>query len=424
MILKNIRYLVTQNENRTVLENVDVEIQDEKIISIGKKLETSNQKTIDCSNKVVMPGLINAHTHSPMTLFRGISDNKILQNWLEEDIFPSEAKLTEEDVFVGSLLGCMEMLTTGTTTFNDMYDNLDQVAEAVNLTGIRAVLTRGILDKDIEGGRKSINDALDFNRKNQDENLVTPGFAPHAIYTVKKQTLREIKDYTEIFDTIYHIHVAETEKEYKDSIKETGKTPVQYLDSLNLVNNKMVAAHSVWLNKKDIRILSENNANVVHNPSANLKLGSGIAPIPSLIENKVNIALGTDGVASNNNLNLFEEAKIAAILHKREDPRKINEQQVLDMATVNGAKALDLEDQIGSISVGKKADMLLINLSELDMNPVYGKRGIISNLVYSFDGNVDTVIVDGKIRVKNEELRGLDKKALLKEINKRSEKYN
>jgi 5-methylthioadenosine/S-adenosylhomocysteine deaminase len=421
VILKNIRYLVTQNSDRKVLEDVDLKIDGDRISAIGKNLDSRGHDVIDCREKVVMPGLVNSHTHVAMTLLRGISDNKQLDQWLEEDIFPSEEKIKTRDAYLGAVLGISEMLKTGTTTFNDMYFHMDEVAEAVEETGIRAVLSEGIIDQD--GGREDIEEALEFVEKYQENDLVEPGFAPHAVYTASENALLETRDYSEIFDVPYHIHVSETKEEVKDCIDETGLTPVQYLDSLGLVNQDLIAAHGVWLGEDDLDILSEKSGSVVHNPSANLKLGSGIAEVPVMLDRGINVALGTDGVASNNNLNMFEEGKLTALLHKRDDPRDIHEQEVLDMMTINGAKALGMEDEIGSIEIGKKADLIMIDLDRPEMNPVHGKKGLISNLVYSFNGNVSEVVVDGEIVVRDGELKTFNDQRVMDEINVRKRKF-
>ncbi len=422
MLLKNIRYLVTQNAERQVLENIDLIIEGDEIAGIGRNLDSRGHDVIDCSDKVVMPGLVNAHTHVSMTLLRGISDNKVLQNWLEEDIFPAEDKLDDADAYVGALLGIIEMLKTGTTTFNDMYDHMDQVAQAVEETGIRAVLSRGVLDVD-GNGRERLDEALEFVRKYQGSDLVTPGFAPHAIYTASEDVLLEARDYSKVFDSVYHIHVSETRKENRDCIDENCMTPVQYLDSLDLVDEDLIAAHGVWLTEEDIDVLSAKGGSVVHNPAANLKLGSGIADVPRLLNQDINVAMGTDGPASNNNLNLFEEAKLTSLVHKREDPRDIDEQEVLDMLTINGAKALGLEDEIGSVSIGKKADLIMFDLDDPSMSPVHGKRGLISNIVYSFHGNVSDVIVDGRTVVKDRKAVNVDEKRIIEEAGKRAKEF-
>lgn len=420
MILKNIRYLVTQNSDRQILENIDLQITDDRISGLGRNLSVDGEEVIDCSDKVVMPGLVNAHTHAAMTLLRGISDNKELQVWLEEDIFPAENKIGPEEVYIGSLLGCVEMLESGTTTFNDMYAEMDEVGRAVDRTGIRAVLGRGLMDMD--GMRdERMDEALELIETFNDHDRIETNIAPHSIYTASEQLLKESKEASKILEKKLHIHVSETDKENSDSMDEKGFTPVQYLEELDLVNEDLVAAHCVHLEEEDKEILAEKDASIVHNPSANLKLGSGIADIPDLIDRGITIALGTDGVASNNNLNLFDEMKLASILHKRGSPEDISEQEVLDMATINGAKTLGLEDQIGSIEIDKKADLITIELDNPEMRPVHGKRGLVSNLVYSFSGDVDDVLVDGEVLMRESVL--MEKNiGLMSEVDRFSEK--
>jgi len=422
MILKNIRYLVTQNSNREIYEKIDLLIEDGEISGLGRNIPSGDHRLIDCSDKVVMPGLINAHTHASMTLLRGISDNKELQAWLEEDIFPAEDKLSDEDCFIGAVLGCVEMLKSGTTTFNDMYDHMDQVAEAVDRTGMRAMLGRGLLDIDGKGSER-MEESVELVRNLETHDRIHTSFAPHAVYTATEQLLLEAKDCAEIFDVPYHIHVSETEQEKLDSMEENDDSPLAYLDELGLVNDNLIAAHGVWLTEQEKIILEKKGGNIIHNPSANLKLGSGIAEVPELLDREINVALGTDGVASNNNLNLFEEAKIASILHKRKSPEDIDEQQVLDMITINGAKALGLKDEIGSVEIGKKADLITINLDNPEMRPIHGKRGLISNLIYSFSGNVDDVLVEGKEVIRDGEFGNIDGEKLMQEADSKSSKF-
>lgn len=422
MILKNISYLITQNESREILKDVDLLIKDGTISGIGRELPEGENKIIDCSGMVVLPGLINAHTHSSMTLLRGISDNKKLDDWLHEDIFPAEEKMDEDDIYVGSLLACFEMLKTGTTCFNDMYVNMEQVAEAVEESGIRAMLGRGLMD--IEGGgEQSLDEAINFVESFKDNSSrIHACFAPHSVYTASNQLLLDAKECSEFFDVPYHIHVSETEKEVSDSLDERGASPLEHLNNLGLVDEELIAAHGVWLTEEEKDILEDKQGSVVHNPSANLKLGSGVANIPELIGRDINVALGTDGPASNNNLNLFEEAKIASILHKKDNPELINEQEILDMATVNGANALGLDNLIGSIEIGKKADLVGVDLERPEMKPIHGKRGLISNLVYSFGGEVDLSIVDGEVLIENREVAGFDYSKLVAAVEVASEK--
>ena len=422
MILKNIRYLITQNADRQILENVDVKVAGNRISAIGQDLPTEDEEVLDCSGKVVMPGLINAHTHVSMTLLRGISDHKSLEDWLHEDIFPAEEKLDAEDAYIGAKLGCMEMLRSGTTTFNDMYEHMDRVAEAVDGTGIRAVLSRGVLD--IDGGyEERIGEGVDLYVDYHDHDRIEVGFAPHAAHTASEEVIEELKEFAEENGAPFHIHVSETRKEVEEFMKEHLETPIQRLDRMDLLNENLIAAHCVWLMDEEKDLLAEKGGNVVHNPAANLKLGSGIADIPGMLDQGVNVALGTDGAASNNNLNLFEEGKLAALIHKRESPGNITDQEVLDMMTVNGAKALGLEDEIGSIAVGKRADIVTIELSSPEMRPFHGKEGLISNLVYSFGGGVEEVIVDGNHVIKEGRHGLMDEEKIMEEAEIRAERF-
>jgi len=422
VILKNIRYLVTQNQEREVLEHVDVLVKDSEIAAIGRGIPEGSHEVLDCRDKVVMPGLINAHTHASMTLLRGISDNKELQDWLEDDIFPAEKKLDERDAYIGSLLACIEMLKTGTTTFNDMYDNMDKVAAAVDQSGMRAVLGRGLMDMDGEIEHR-MEEAINLVENYRNHDRITACFAPHAVYTASEQLLLEAKDCAQIFNTPYHIHVSETEKEKMDAMDEQGASPLEYLDGLDLVNDDLVAAHGVWLTDTEKQLLENKGGNVVHNPAANLKLGSGIADVPELLDRDINVALGTDGVASNNNLNMFEEMKITSILHKRGSPENIDEQQILDMATINGARALGIEGEVGSIELGKKADLITVGLDNPEMQPIHGKRGLISNLVYSFSGNISEVIVNGELRVEEGRIVDMNQEKVIEEASRLAEKF-
>ena len=422
MLLKNIRFLVTQNSEREVLENTDLRVRKDKISEIGDLEASEGEKVIDCSEKVVMPGLINAHTHASMSLLRGISDNKKLEDWLEEDIFPAESIMEKDDIYTGALLASVEMLKTGTTTFNDMYERPDQIVNAVEKAGIRAVISRGLFDWD-EQGEERIEEAKKAVKKYSEHELVTPGIAPHAVYSCSLELLKEMKDFSEKHGVPYHIHVSETEKENRDLQAEEGLSPTQYLEENDLFDSSVVAAHSAWLSEEDKKIFAGKEAHVAHNPAANLKLGSGIADIPDLVEKDVNVALGTDGPASNNNFNLFEEMKTASLVHKLEDPRNINEQEVLDMATINGAKALGLEDEIGSIEEGKKADLLVLDLNDSELTPFYGRKGLVSNIVFSFTGHPEKVFVNGELVAENGDVKDIDQEGLLEKVQGKVEKF-
>jgi 5-methylthioadenosine/S-adenosylhomocysteine deaminase len=422
VLLQNIEFLITQNPEREILEKVDLRIKDDKISGIGNLEPEDSEEVIDCTGKVVMPGLVNTHTHASMSLLRGISDNKELEQWLQEDIFPAEDVMDMEDVNLGAMLACMEMLETGTTCFNDMYEGVDEVAEAVEESGIRAVLSRGIFDWD-EKGAERIEEAKEAVEKYSSHDLIYPGIAPHAVYSCSKELLKEMKDYAEKKQVPYHIHVSETEKENRDLEAEHGVTPTQYLNEQGLFDSSVVAAHAAWLTDEDKEIFEEKSASIAHNPSANSKLGSGIADIPEMMDRGVNVALGTDGPASNNNFNLFEEMKTASLVHKLESPENIDEQQVLDMATINGAKALGLGDEIGSLEEGKKADLLVIDLEDSELTPFYGKQGLVSNLVFSFTGNPEKVFVDGEKVVEDGRVLGVERKNLMEKAQEKVPKF-
>lgn len=396
MILKNIQYLITQNKQRQVLENTDLRISGGQIKDISGNIEQRNDEEVkDFSNKVVLPGLINCHTHVSMALFRGISDDKELEDWLQEDIFPAEEKMKEKDVYNGAKLGIAEMLKTGTTCFNDQYAPEGKVAEAVDETGIRAVLGNGVID--IDGGmEKEIEDSREFIEEWNNHDRITPAVNPHSMYTCSTEALEKLRDQAEEFDAPIHIHVSETQKENQNCLDERGLTPTEYLESLQLMDRKLIAAHGTHLSEKDIQLMKQKNVGIAHNPCANLKLGSGIAEVPEYLESGVAVGLGTDGVASNNNLNMFEEMKFATLIQKNSNPTEMSAQQTLDMATIKAAKVLGLGDEIGSIEEGKKADIIAANLKREDMNPRYGKKGLISNLVFSFNGEVSDVFVDGE----------------------------
>ena len=421
-LLKNIDFLITQNQEREILEDKDLRIEGSEVAETGDLEPGDGEEVIDCSGKVVMPGLVNAHTHCSMSLLRGLSDNKELEEWLQEDIFPAEEAMDEKDLKHGARLACMEMLETGTTCFNDMYEGIDQIVEAVEESGIRAVLSRGLFDWD-EEGEKRIKEAKEAVEKYSDHSLVTPGIAPHAVYSCSEKLLKEMKEYAEKKDVPYHIHVSETEKENRDHQAEYDLTPTQYLEKHGLLDSSVVAAHAAWLTEKDKELFQEREANIAHNPAANLKLGSGIAEIPELLEKNVNVALGTDGPASNNNFNLFEEMKVSGLVHKLESPEKINEQQILDMATINGARALGLENQIGSIEKGKKADLLVIDLDQPEMRPFHGKKGLVSNLVYSFTGHQDKVFVNGEKVLEDRKVLTQDREEILETAQERSKRF-
>lgn len=402
MILGNIAYLVTQNEEREVLEDVEVRIEDGEIVEVEDEIEAGDE-VIDCSNKIVLPGLINCHTHVSMSLLRGISDDKPLEEWLHEDIIPREEELTPEDVYEGALLGIREMLKSGTTCFNDMYAPEEKVVEAVEETGIRAMLSRGVVDAG--GADWRLRESRELIESVKDHRRIKPAVSPHAVYTCSEETLKTLRDQAEEFDVPIHIHVSETVNENEEFEDENGERPVEYLERLGLLNEDTIAAHCTHLTSEEIKALAENGVSVAHNPCANLKLGSGIADTPELLENGVTVGLGTDGPASNNGFNMFEEMKFASLIQKNMDPEKLTAQQALDMATRKAAETLRFED-LGSIEEGKKADIVSVEIDEM-VRPV-GPDRVVSHLVFSTP-TVSETIVDGEVLVEGGEIAGNEK---------------
>lgn len=416
MLLQNCRFVVTQHDDRTIREDVDIRIDGGVIQEIGTGL-SNDGRSIDCSDMLVMPGLVNAHTHVPMNVMRGISDDKPLQTWLEDDIFPAEDQLDGDAVYYGTLHGITEMLLTGTTTFNDMYAFYDRIVDAVDETGIRAVLGRGVTDADdsekqgdrLQRSRELLELAAEHDR-------ITGAAAPHAIYTCSAELLQATHDQAVEHDAPYHIHLSETRTENQDCQDEHGMTPTAYLADIGVLDERTVAAHGVHLSADDRQHLVAAGAGVAHNPCANLKLGSGIADIHSLQEAGIPVGLGTDSVASNNNLNMFEELKIAALLQKERDPRALDAQTALDMATRGSAAVLGLDDVVGRIAPGYRADLACIDLHDIAMTPYYGKHGLLSNLVFAYNGPVTHTFVDGEQVVQNRTVTTVDTATIQEEV--------
>ncbi len=391
-------------------EQTDIYIEENRISEIGARVEADF--VIDGTDKVAFPGLINTHTHSAMTLLRSYADDLKLQEWLENKIWPLEAKLTENDVYLGSKLACLEMIKSGTTCFNDMYWFMKGTARAVEEMGLRAVLAEAFIDlfkedmaEEMKGKTK---DFISYVR-GMDNERITPALGPHAIYTVSKESLGWIKDFAEKEDLLIHFHLAETEKENTDCKNMHGKRPVPFLDNIGFLSHRLVAAHSIWLTGEEIKILAEKGVKISHNPTSNLKLASGIIPYQKMRDSGSTISLGTDGCASNNNLDMFEEMKIATIAQKGfvKDPTVMPAIEALKIATLGGGKALGLK--IGEIRVGNLADIILIDLKRPELTP---RHNLISNLVYSANGScVDTTICNGKILMQNREIA--DEKIIL-----------
>jgi 5-methylthioadenosine/S-adenosylhomocysteine deaminase len=399
LLLKNCRFLVTQNAKRQIFENKNILVEGTKISKIGKGLK--GDETLDCSTSLVMPGLVNTHTHISMTKLRGVADDVVLEEFLEKT-YAIDSKLKEKDVYGGALLGCLESIKYGTTCFNDLYYFEDEIAKAAIETGLRANLGWAILDKEMTTQKGDpVDNCEGFLKRwqNKDE-LITPEVGIQGVYVTSEDTYRRAKELSEKYEVKTHTHLSETRKEVYDCVKKVGKRPVEWLNEMGLLNEQLTAAHCVWLTKPEMDMLAKNKVNISHNPTSNLKLASGgLCPVPELLERGANLSLGTDSCASNNNLDLFKEMKLAALLHKNAkwDATLVPAQSALDMATINGANALGIN--AGSIEEGKLADLLIIDLRKANLTPM---NNIVSNIVYSMSGNdVDTSIINGKIVMKD-----------------------
>lgn len=412
--------IITLNKQMEILENAYLRIENEKITALGIGTPASMENPINLKGKLIIPGFVNAHTHMPMTLYRGIADDLPLKEWLEEHIWPAEAKLTyENNVRTGARLGLAEMIKTGTTTFCDMYFFADAIAEETDKAGVRSVMGEGILEfstNSFDGAPSAMKKAEDFIQKWQGHELIVPATIFHATYTCSKETLKKVKELAEKHNTPLTTHISETQEEVDNVTQEQGLNPAQYLNSLGLLNDKMTGAHCVWLNDDDQELFAKNGTSVAHCPSSNLKLGSGIAPIPTYLEKGINVALGTDGTASNNNLDMVEEMRLAALIHKGNNLNAtvINAQTALKMATINGAKALGLEDKIGSIEVGKLADLQVIDTNNSFMTPIYD---YYSAIVYSMNSHcIDSVFINGKAVMVDRKLQTIDEQKAIDEL--------
>ena len=388
-------------------------IKDDLIAEISDEIDDSNaDKIIDAEGKILLPGLINTHTHLSMTLFRGLADDLSLDSWLNDHIWPMEANLNGDYCYIGALLGAVELIKSGTTTFSDMYFYMEDVARAVDDAGIRAVLSYGMIDfSDAERREAEIkeNMALYDACNGMADGRIKVFFGPHSPYTASEELLVKVRELADEHNIGIHIHVSETQKEINDSLDERGIRPFEYLEKIGFLGSDVVAAHCVWLSDEEIEIIKKHGVKVSHNPCSNMKLASGVAPVSKLIENDICVSIGTDGASSNNNLDLIEELKTASLLQKVStlDPKVLTSDEAIEMATIKGAEALGLDDEIGSIEVGKKADIILIDTNSANMVP--DSSSLSSNVIYSANGsNVDTTICNGKILMENKKLTTLD----------------
>jgi 5-methylthioadenosine/S-adenosylhomocysteine deaminase len=423
VLIKN-GYVITMDSKRRVFRSGSVAIEDGKVSEIGKEIKAKSDRTIDARGKAVLPGLINAHTHLSMTLLRGVADDMPLMEWLEKKIWPIEDNLTADDCYSGALLGSLEMIKSGTTCFADQYFYMEDVARAVEEAGLRGVLSRGIIELDDPEKRKRTireGERLVKNCQGMANGRITTMFGPHAPYTCSPECLMRVKELARKYSVGIHTHIAENKEEVERIEKKYGKRPVEHLDGIDFLGPEVLAAHCVWLTKHEIEVIRERGVKPVHNPVSNMKTASGVAPVPEMMEAGIPVALGTDGAASNNSLDMFTEMKFAALLNKvhRLDPTAVPAQAVLEMATIKGAIALGLQREIGSLEVGKKADIILLDLKKPHLAPLHS---VISHLVYSAVGSdVDTLMVDGEVLMEKGRVLTLNEDKVLEDVQKVSD---
>jgi 5-methylthioadenosine/S-adenosylhomocysteine deaminase len=399
-----------------------VAVRGDTIVAVGPRAEIEakyeSAQTIDAKDTMVLPGFINGHTHVPMTLFRGLHDDVTLADWLYKYIFPAEKKNVNEDfVRWGTRLAAAEQIRAGVTTFADMYYFEDAVAEETKAAGMRGVLGETLIDFPAPDNKSEVA-MLDYTekflKKWQGDPLIHAAAAPHSIYTCSQKTLQDASTLARKYHAPILIHVAEMKKEWEDSEKQNGMSPVQYLDKIGVLGPDVVAAHCIFVDEADRKILIQHNVGCVHNPSSNMMIASGVSPVPEMRAAGIAVGLGTDGPAgSNNDLDLMEEIDLAAKLAKitKMNPLALNAQAVVEMATIDGARALHMEKEIGSLEVGKKADLILISLDAPNAVPMYD---VYAQIAYSLKANdVETVMIGGRLVMRDHKLLTVDEAAAI-----------
>ncbi|SDC71562.1 5-methylthioadenosine/S-adenosylhomocysteine deaminase [Paenibacillus sp. CF095] len=403
----------------------DIRVEGDRITQITDHILPQPQdEIIDGRNKVAMPGLINAHQHTPMSLLRGFSDDLKLMDWLERKMLPAEARMNPEDIYWGAKLSIAEMIRSGTTAFADMYIHMNEIAEVVKQTGMRASLTRGMVFMEDDGGRR-LQEAIDLVQRwsGAADGRITTMYGPHSPYTCPVEPLREVIAMAVTENIPLHIHLAETKEEVVKIRERYGMTPTEYLEEAGMFEQAHVLlAHGVHLNRRDIGRLNGMRGGVAHNPVSNLKLGCGIAPITEMLAQGINVGIGTDGAGSATTVDMFEEIKAATWLQKLDygDPTRLPAKVVLSMATRGSASLLGLQDEVGMLEVGHKADLILIDLAKPHLQPVHEVESL---LAYSVNGaDVDTTIVNGQILMRGRKLLTIDEDELYREVKVRAKR--
>jgi len=422
--------VVTMDGTGQVIPAGAVAVDNDRIVAVGTADEITQKysaaQRLDVQGQIVLPGLVNTHTHAPMVLYRGLADDLALMDWLQKYIFPAEAKTVSPDfVQVGTRLAALEMIESGTTTFADMYYFEDDIAAATHQAGLRAVLGESVIRfpvADAKTPEEGLARAEAFIQKWRNDPLVTPAVAPHAPYTVEPQTLKAARELANRYAVPLLIHLAETQAEMKTVRDERKASPTQYLESLGLWEGRSLAAHAVFLDAADMTVLASRGVGVAHNPGSNMKLASGIAAVPQWLVHGMRAGLGTDGAASSNDLDMFGAMRLAALLHKvaTGDPQVLPARQVVELATRRGAEALGLGDRIGSLETGKQADIITVAADGARQTPMFDP---LSHLVYVAHGDdVRNTIVAGRILMRDRHVTTLNKADVLRDARAMAER--
>lgn len=414
--------VITMAEDREKIEKLDIIIEDNKIIDLQDNYEGAYDEIIDATDKVVLPGLINSHTHLGMSYFRATNDNLPLQDWLTNKIWPIEDKMDEDDIYYGTLLSCIEMIKTGTTCSNDMYYFPNGIFRALEETKVRCMITRCLMDITNDGYER-IDEFVDFYNKHKDNDLIKFSVGPHALYTTNLEYLKSCSKLAKDLDLPVHIHYLENRKELDDIENIYKMKPLDVLKKSGLIDNKLILAHCTFVDDESLKAFKGKDISFAHNPISNLNLGCGIADITKY-KDYVNVCLGTDSQGSGNNLNMLYHMSIVDLLQQglHEDSTVLSSYEVLKMATINGARALGLDKEIGSIEIGKKADIIMLDLNDSQTAP---HMDLITNLVHNSYGNVCMTMIDGNILMKDKEvLLNIDEEELIKIINNRIKKLS
>ncbi|MCI9471669.1 MAG: amidohydrolase [Lachnospiraceae bacterium] len=419
IVLKEI-LAVLPEEGRDVVRRTDIYLQGDKIMGIGEEPEGfSADKVIDGTDRLVIPGLINAHTHSYMALLRNVADDLPFEDWLFGHIEPIEDKLTPEDAYWGACLAILEMMKSGTTCFSDMQMHIHQTSRAVSQSGMRAVISRGLVGSgDDEAGQVRLREAYEEKEAWKDQPRLTYFLGPHAPYSCDEDFQRIVAAEASKNQMGVHIHLSESVNEVENIRSQYGASPIALAKRAGLFDGLAAAAHCVHVDEADLDILKECQVSVITNPASNMKLGNGFAPVPDMLAKGINVCIGTDGAASNNSLNMFHEMNLLGLIHKgvRQKADCVSAREIFRMATIRGARALGMEEMTGSIQVGKKADLAILDLRTPSMTP---RNDLLAGLCYSANGSeVETVIIDGEITMENRKVLTLDEERIYKEISR------